>query len=57
MSEIVLTGVNQTISADWNQFAQYQWFFAISSNSGGFAYFPHKCGGFLELTRSRTMSP
>jgi hypothetical protein len=25
-------------------------FFAISPNSDGFAYFPHKCGGFLELT-------
>jgi hypothetical protein len=24
-------------------------FFAILLNSGGIAYFPHKCGGFLEL--------
>jgi hypothetical protein len=25
-------------------------FFIILPNNGGFVYFPHKCGGFLELT-------
>jgi hypothetical protein len=39
------------ISAHCNEFSQSRWFFAISRNSGGFAYFPHKCGGFLELPR------
>jgi hypothetical protein len=38
------------ISAHWNEFAQNRWIFAISRNTGGFAYFLHKCGGFLELT-------
>jgi hypothetical protein len=28
---------------------QNWWFFAILPNSGGSKYFPHKCGGFLEL--------
>jgi hypothetical protein len=30
--------------------------FAILPNSGGFAYFPYKCGGFLELTRRVSLS-
>jgi hypothetical protein len=50
LSEIVLIGFNSTISAYWNEFAQNRWIFTISRNTGGFAYFPHKCGGFLELT-------
>jgi hypothetical protein len=50
MSEILLIRLNQTISAHWNQFAQKLSFLAISPNSGGFAYFLHKCGGILELT-------
>jgi hypothetical protein len=50
LSEIVLAGLNRTISAHRNEFAQNRWFFAISPNIGGFKYFPRKCGGFLELT-------
>jgi hypothetical protein len=50
MSEIVLSRLKMQISAHCNEFSQNWWFFAISRNSGGFAYFPHKCGGFLELT-------
>jgi hypothetical protein len=50
LSEIVLVGFNSTINAYWNEFAQNRWIFAISRNTGGFAYFPHKYGGFLELT-------
>jgi hypothetical protein len=50
LSEIVLVGFNLTISAHWNEFAQNRWIFAISRNTGGFAYFSHKCGSFLKLT-------
>jgi hypothetical protein len=32
-------------------------FFAITPNSGGSKYFPHKCGGFLELTQNFTLIP
>jgi hypothetical protein len=47
----VLNGFNSKISAHCHEFSQNRWFFAILPNSGGFANFPHKCGGFLELTR------
>jgi hypothetical protein len=50
MSEIVLSRLKTRISAHCNKFLQDRWFFAISPNSGGFAYFPRKCGSFLELT-------
>jgi hypothetical protein len=50
MSEIVLCRLKTRISAHCNEFAQNRLFFAISPNSGGFKYFPRKCGGFLELT-------
>jgi hypothetical protein len=50
MSEIVFSRLKTRISAHCNEFSQNRWFFTISRNSGGFAYFPHKCGGFLELT-------
>jgi hypothetical protein len=50
-SEIGLSRVKTRISAHWNKFAQNWWFFAISPNTGCFANFPLKCGGFLELTR------
>jgi hypothetical protein len=46
----VLSRVKTRISAHWNKFAQNWWFFAISPNTGCFANFPLKCGGFLELT-------
>jgi hypothetical protein len=55
MSEIVLSRLKTRISAHCNEFSQNWWFFAISPNVGGFAYFPHKCGGFLELTRMTVM--
>jgi hypothetical protein len=45
----VLTSLNFIISAHCNEFSQNRWFFAISPNSGGFAYFPHKCGGFFGI--------
>jgi hypothetical protein len=48
----VLASRNWIISAYCNEFAQNRWFFAISPNSGGSKYFPHKCGGYLELTLS-----
>jgi hypothetical protein len=48
--EIVLSRLKTRISAHCNEFSQNRCFFAISPNSGGFAYFPHKCGDFLELT-------
>jgi hypothetical protein len=51
MSEIVLSRLKTRISAHCNKFSQNRWFFANLPNSGGFANFPHKCGGFLELTR------
>jgi hypothetical protein len=51
-SQIVLNGFTSTVSAHCNKFSQNRWFFAILPNSGGFANFPHKCGGFLELTLS-----
>jgi hypothetical protein len=50
LSEIVLIGLNRTISAHWNKFVQNRRFFAILSNTGGSKYFTRKCGGFLELT-------
>jgi hypothetical protein len=50
-SEIVLTGQNFTISAHCNESPQNRWIFVISPNTGGSKYFPHKYGGFLELTR------
>jgi hypothetical protein len=50
LSEIVLTQLKARISTHCNEFSQNRWFFAILPNSGGFKYFPHKCGGFLELT-------
>jgi hypothetical protein len=53
LSEIVLVGLNRTINAYWNKFAQNRWFYAISSNTGGSKYFARKYGGFLELTPSK----
>jgi hypothetical protein len=50
MLEIVFSRLKTWISAYCNEFLQNWWFFVISRNSGGFAYFPHKCDGFLELT-------
>jgi hypothetical protein len=38
------------ISPNW-------WIFAIWPNCGGFKYFRHKCGGFLELTQRRAIKP
>jgi hypothetical protein len=49
----VLSRLKTRISAYWNEFTQNRWFFAILRNTGGFAYFPHKYGGFLELTHSK----
>jgi hypothetical protein len=46
----VLTSLNFTSSAHWNESPQNWWIFAISPNTGGSKYFPHKCGGFLKLT-------
>jgi hypothetical protein len=51
ISEIVLSRLKTRISAHCNKFSQNRWFFAILPNSGGFPNFPHKCDGFLELTR------
>jgi hypothetical protein len=51
LSEIMLIHLSSTISAYWNKFVQNRWFFAISPNTGCFANFRRKCGGFLELTR------
>jgi hypothetical protein len=33
-----------------------RWFFAILRNIGGFAYFPLKCGGFLEFSHGQCKS-
>jgi hypothetical protein len=49
MSEIVLSRLKTRISAHCNKFSQDRWIFAISLNSGGFAYFPRKCGGFFGI--------
>jgi hypothetical protein len=53
MSEIVLSRLKMRISAHCNEFPQNRWIFAILPNTGGSKYFPHKCGGFLELTRAK----
>jgi hypothetical protein len=55
MSEIVLSRLKTRISAYCNEFSQNRWFFAILPNSGGFANFPHKCDGFLELTLAESI--
>jgi hypothetical protein len=34
--KIGLIGLNRTVSAHWNEFAQNRWIFAISPNTGGF---------------------
>jgi hypothetical protein len=54
-SEVVLSWVNMRISEYWNESPQNRWFFAISHNIGGFAYFPLKCGGFLEFSRAEAI--
>jgi hypothetical protein len=56
LSEIVFVKFNSRINAHWNEFAQNRWIFAISRNIDGFAYFPHKCGGFLKLTQITLIS-
>jgi hypothetical protein len=50
MLEIVLSRLKTQINTHCAKFLQNQWFFTLSPNTGGFAYSPHKCGGFLELT-------
>jgi hypothetical protein len=52
MSEIVLSRLKTKISAHCNESPQNRWIFTISPNTGGYKYFPHKCGGFFGINSS-----
>jgi hypothetical protein len=49
-----LTWLNSKINTHWNESPQNWWIFVILPNTSGSKYFPHKCGGFLELTPTNT---
>jgi hypothetical protein len=50
------TRLNSTISANWNEFPQNWWIFAILPNTGDSKYFPRKYGDFfLEISLTKVL--